>query len=152
MEFYTRGGSDHFPQLSAKKKWLFFQNCQNNESLQVTKLPPYFWAKIMKITTQKLKVTPLIFNKNFENNESKMVFPQKQGGGVRSLWKIPQNKMVFFLKLPSVKSFKGSPWQLMNTHYLLKRNCWKHKTLCCKNLWNNLHSKLIANFNAFRSI
>ena len=35
----------------------------------------------MKITTQKLKVTPLIFNENFENNESKMVFPQKQGGG-----------------------------------------------------------------------
>ena len=52
----------------------------------------------MKITTQKLKVTPLIFYENYKNNESKMVFPQKQGGGVQPLWKIPQNKMVFFIE------------------------------------------------------
>ena len=51
----------------------------------------------MKIVTQKLKVTPLIFNENFKNNESKMVFPQKQGG-VRPLWKIPQKKMGFFIE------------------------------------------------------
>ena len=35
----------------------------------------------MKITTKKLKVTPLIFNKNYENNESKIVFSTKAGGG-----------------------------------------------------------------------
>ena len=35
----------------------------------------------MKIMTQKLKVASLIFIENFENNKSKMVFPQKQGGG-----------------------------------------------------------------------
>ena len=59
------------------------------------KVPPYFWAKIMKIKTQKLKVTPLIFNDIFENNESKKIFSTKPGG-VRPLWKIPQNKMFFF--------------------------------------------------------
>ena len=53
----------------------------------------------MKITSQKLKVTPLIIYENYKNNESKMVFPQKQGGGVRPLWKIPQKKC-FFLNLP----------------------------------------------------
>ena len=52
----------------------------------------------MKITTQKLKVTPLFFNENFENNESKMFFPKKQGGG----WKIP----FFFLNLPLLKMKK----------------------------------------------
>ena len=57
-------------------------------------LPPYFWAKIMKITIQKLKVTPLILNENFENNESKMVFPQKQGGGL-ALVENSTKKMLF---------------------------------------------------------
>ena len=46
--------------------------------------------------TQKLKVTPLIFIENYKYNESKMVFPQMQGVGVRPLWKIPQ----LFLTLP----------------------------------------------------
>ena len=35
----------------------------------------------MKITSQKLKVTPLIFKENYKNNVSKMFFSQKQEGG-----------------------------------------------------------------------
>ena len=49
----------------------------------------------MKITTQKEKVTPLIFNENYKNNESKMGFPQKQGGGDPALVE-NSTKNVFF--------------------------------------------------------
>ena len=91
---FPQGGSDHFPQLSVVKQCVFFQNCQNNESLQVTKLPPYFWAKILKIMNQKIKVTPLIFDENYKSNKSKMVFPQKQGGSG------PCGKFHIFLTLP----------------------------------------------------
>ena len=51
----------------------------------------------MKITTQKLEVTPLIFNENFKN-ESKMVFPQKQGGGGPTLGENSTKKMFFFIE------------------------------------------------------
>ena len=64
------------------------------------KLPPYFWAKNMKITSQKSKVTPLFFNENFKNNESKMFFPQKQGGGSGPCGKFHKKNCVFFLNLP----------------------------------------------------
>ena len=60
----------------------------------------------MKITTQKLKVTPLIFKENLENNESKMVFPQKQGGGSGPCGKF--HKKMFFFK-PSLSNIKQNP-------------------------------------------
>ena len=82
---------------------VIFSKLQKQRVIAGYKVTPLFFSKNYENNNSIIKSYPLIFNENFENNESKMVFPQEQGGRGPALVENSTKKLCFFN--PSLKPF-----------------------------------------------